>query len=191
MKHTLLAAVFAGLAGSAAVAGSPEPYIEHVYLQPPVVESDWDGFYGGLVGGLHSGVVTPGGFDFDGMSYGGFAGYNFQKGDMVVGAEVAAQRGTLDFAPPTLTMDMMVDAKVRVGYSMGDALLFASGGYSTVGTTGGFAAKGWNTGAGLDYAINDKVFVGAEYVYRNLPTAVPAIFSATSHSGQLRAGIKF
>jgi len=191
MKHTLLAAVIAGLAGSAAIAGSPEPYIEHVYVEPPVVESNWDGFYGGFVGGMQRGEVTPGPFQFDGTDYGGFGGYNFQTGDMVIGAEVAAQRGTLDFNPPVMTMDMLIDAKLRVGYSMGDALLFASGGYSTVGTTAGFAAKGWNAGAGIDFAITDKFFVGGEYVYRNLPTAVPAIFSASSHAGQLRAGIRF
>lgn len=190
MKHTLLAAVIAGLAGSAAIAGAPEPYIEHVYVEPPVVESNWDGFYGGFVGGMQRGDVSNL-FNFDGADYGGFAGYNFQTGNTVFGAEVAAQRGTLNFNPPSLTMDMLVDAKLRVGYSMGDALLFASGGYTTVGTTVGFAAKGWNAGAGIDFAISDKFFVGGEYVYRNLPTAVPPIFSASSHAGQLRAGIRF
>ncbi|MCB1330561.1 MAG: porin family protein [Maritimibacter sp.] len=191
MKTTLLAAVIAGLAGSAAFAGSPEPYIEHVYTEPPALDAEWDGFYAGLIGGIQNGEVTPGPFDFDGVSYGGFAGYNFQTGNTVFGAEIAAQRGTLDFAPPSLTMDMLVDAKVRVGYSMGDALLFASGGYSTAGTTIGFAAKGWNAGAGLDFAVTDKVFVGAEYVYRSMPTTVPAGFDVTSHAGQLRAGLKF
>jgi opacity protein-like surface antigen len=192
MKQTLLAAVIVGLAGSAANAGSPEPYIEYEYMEPPVVESDWGGFYGGLTGGMQSGDITPGAFTFDTVNYGGFAGYNFQQGQMVYGAEIAAQIGSLDINPgPVGNIDMLVDAKVRVGYSMGDALLFASGGYSTVGTDIVFAAKGWNVGAGLDYAINDRFFVGGEYVYRNLPTVVPAIFSASSHGGQLRAGIKF
>ena len=43
MKHTLLAAVIAGLAGSSAIAGSPEPYIEHVYMEPPAPAATWDG----------------------------------------------------------------------------------------------------------------------------------------------------
>lgn len=194
MKQTLLAAVIAGLAGSAAIAGSPEPYIEHVYVEPPVIESDWGGFYGGVIGGMHRGDITPGGFTFDATSYGGFAGYNFQQGQMVYGAEIAGQVGTLDLNPgPNFDIDMLIDAKVRVGYSLGDALLFASGGYSTIGMTtpATLAAKGWNAGVGLDYAVTEMFFVGGEYVYRNMPTTIPAGFDTTSHAGQLRAGIKF
>ncbi|HCQ64635.1 MAG TPA: hypothetical protein DIU07_05400 [Rhodobacteraceae bacterium] len=194
MKQTLLAAVIVGLAGSAAIAGSPEPYVEHVYMEPPVVENDWEGFYGGVTGGMQSGDITPGPFTFDATTYGGFAGYNFQQGQMVFGAEIAGQIGTLDVNPgPAFDVDMLLDAKVRVGYSFGDALLFASGGYSTFGATTPltFAATGWNAGVGLDYAITEKFFVGGEYVYRNMPTTIPAGFDATSHGGQLRAGIKF
>lgn len=191
MKHTLLATVIAGLAGSAALAGSPEPYIEHVYVDPPQMDAEWDGFYGGLLGGMQGGEINPGAFTFDSTTYGGFAGYNFQKGQMVFGAEIAAQMGSIDF-PPSFDVDMLVDAKVRLGYSLGDALVYASGGYSTFGSTAfAFAAKGWNAGAGIDYAVTDMFFVGGEYVYRNLPTTVPGGFDYTSHGGQLRAGIRF
>ena len=192
MKHTLLAAVIAGLAGSAAIAGSPEPYIEHVYMEPPAPAATWDGFYGGFLGGLQSGEVTPGPFEFDATTYGGFGGYNYQSGNMVIGGEVAAQIGTLDFDPPSYDIDMLVDLKVRLGYAMGDALLYAAGGYSTIGITtpATVAARGWNVGAGLDYAITDQFFVGGEYVYRNMPDTIPNTFDMDSHSGQLRAGIK-
>lgn len=197
MKHTLLAAVIAGLAGSAALAGSPEPYVEHVYMPPIEVEpaSTWEGFYFGGVGGFQSGEITPVLLEVDTTNYGAFAGYNFQSGNMVYGAEIAAQIGSADFTPgPTYDVNYMVDAKARVGYSMGDALLFASGGYTSVSiaTPGpGFDASGWNAGAGLDYAVTDKFFLGGEYVYRSLPNTTPAGFDVTSHGAQLRAGFRF
>lgn len=194
MKHTLLAVVISGLAGSAAVAGSPEPYIEHVYLEPPVVENQWDGIYGGVLGGMQSGEITEGPFEFDAVNYGVFAGYNYQQDNMVIGAEVAAQMGTMDFDNgDSFDIDMLVDAKVRVGYSFGDALVFASGGYSSLGMTSpdNFAATGWNAGAGIDYAISEQFFVGGEYVYRSLPNTEPGGFDYTSHGAQFRAGVKF
>lgn len=197
MKHTLLAAVIAGLSGSAAFAGSPEPYVEEVYMPPPIMvetAADWAGFYFGGIGGIQSGELAPVALQFDATNYGAFAGYNFQKGKMVYGVELAAQMGTVDFNPgPAFDINYLVDAKARVGYSMGDALVFASGGYTTSNTdfAGGFDASGWNVGAGLDFAVTEKFFVGGEYTYRSLPnTSIPGI-DVTSHSGQLRAGIRF
>ncbi len=191
MKNTLLHTLIAGLVGTAAIAGSPEPYIEEVYPDPLPVDAPWDGAYGGLVGGLQSGEITPGAFTFDETTYGVLAGYNLQMGDVVVGGELAAQIGEIDF-PPSYDIDMLVDAKVRLGYSFGDALIFASGGYSTFGSTDfGFAANGWNAGAGIDYAVTERFFVGGEYVYRNLENTAPGGFDYSSHGGQFRAGIKF
>lgn len=197
MKHTLLSAVIAGFVGSAAFAGSPDPYVEvePVYMPPIEVETgaDWEGFYAGGMAGIQSGEIAPIALQFDGTSYGGFAGYNFQSGKMVYGVEVAAQTGTVDLAPPALDLNYMIDAKARVGYAAGDALFFASGGYTTSSTDifGGFDASGWNVGAGLDYAVTEKFFLGGEYTYRNLPnTNFPAL-DASSHGGQVRAGIRF
>lgn len=191
MKTTLLAAVIAGLAGSAAIAGSPDTYIEYDYVDPPVLDATWAGFYGGIIGGIQSGEVSPIALTFDATNYGVFGGYNVQKDKLVFGIEVAGQVGTLK-VPAPLDIDMLIDAKARVGYSFGDALVFASGGYTTFGSTAlGIGAKGWNAGAGVDYAVTDRFFLGGEYVYRDLGTSVPAGFGVTSHGGQLRAGFRF
>ncbi|MEZ5769974.1 MAG: outer membrane beta-barrel protein [Paracoccaceae bacterium] len=190
MKYTLLATVIAGLVGSAALAGSPEPYIEEVYMPAPQPVADWAGFYAGGTGGIQSGTITPG-FTFDATTYGGFAGYNMQSGNLVYGVEIAAQTGTIRL-PPSFDLDYVVDAKARIGYSLGDALLYASGGYTTTDTgLLGLTASGWNAGAGLDYAVTDKFFLGGEYTYRNLPNTTPGGFDYASHGGQLRAGIRF
>lgn len=190
MKNTLLASVLVGITGGAALAGGPEPYIEYVDMSPEVAAS-WDGFYGGLVGGMQSGTITPGATSFNMTNYGGFAGYNYEHGQFVFGGEIAAQRGTITL-PAAFTVDYLIDAKARVGYSLGDALLFASGGYTTTSSSAfPFQASGWNAGGGVDYAVTEKVFVGGEYVYRNMSFSNPAGFNGSSHAGQLRAGIKF
>ena len=193
MKNPLLAAIIAGVFGNAAIAEGPEPYIEYVYPVQAQQNADWTGFYAGGLGGAQSGEISPGGNTFTTANLGGFAGYNFQKGQVVYGAEVAAQLGTMDLSGAPADVDLLIDAKARVGYSFGDALLFASGGYTTTdtGALGGLSANGWNAGAGLDYALSDKFFVGGAYIYRSLPNATPAQYDYASHGGQMRAGIRF
>jgi len=191
MKKMLLTAVVVGLAGSAAMAGSPEPYVEYVHMPPPEPETRWDGVYVGLLGGVLTGEVAELQTEFDATTYGGFAGFNFQDGDMVYGVEVALQTGRLSI-PETVDLDILFDAKARVGYSFGDALVFGSGGYSNLDADECcYQASGWNLGAGIDYALTEKFFVGGEYVYRSFNNPADVGEEATSHAGQLRLGLKF
>jgi len=66
------------------------------------VAQDWNGIYGGLTLGytLHeadhsfSNGAPSGSSDPNGALYGGFAGYGFQTGKMVIGAEVNFEGNT-------------------------------------------------------------------------------------------------
>lgn len=208
MKHTLLAAVIAGLAGSAAIAGSPEPYVEHVYMPPIEVDTgaDWEGFYAGLTVGVQNGdwdnePAGPPLFEVETLNYGGFAGYNFQSGDFVYGLEVAAQMGsaTIQTLPGDRDINYLVDARARIGYSFGDVLAYAAGGYTAAQVNlpapiGDTNMSGFNVGAGIDLAVTDKFFVGGEYVYRDLSgtfTPPATDFTANTHGFQARVGYRF
>jgi len=207
MKYTLLAAVVAGVAGTAAFAGSPEPYIEHVYMPPIEVESatDWQGFYVGLLGGIQNGDLefAPPDYTTSATTYGGFAGYNFQMGKMVVGAEIDGQMGSTDInlggvpiPNSPFGVNSLIDARARVGYAFGDVLAYAAAGYTAINIdlvpNPDLSATGWNAGAGIDFAATDKIFVGGEYVYRNLSgTYGGQPFDAVSHGFQARVGYRF
>lgn len=210
MKTAIMSTAIAAFAATAASAGTivaptPDPVIMPA---PAPVMSSWDGFYAGASLGWATGeytndptgaaIVTPG----DGFAYGGFAGYNFvMDGGFMIGAEVAGGRFSLEDAAAVNELNMtLFDAKLRVGFEAGRALVYASGGY-TMGTGevvnpgGTFPGEGsgWNLGAGVDYLVTDNVFVGAEYVYRDISDSLntPDDWNAQFHTFSVRAGIKF
>jgi outer membrane immunogenic protein len=209
MKKSLSISIAAIFAANAAFAGSLEPVVADPVPYVPVapMAADWSGFYVGATGGFAMGdfITDPGTAgevvnDIEGWTYGGFAGYNFQSGDIVYGAELGAQMGDLQFGGTDYDLNYLVDARVRVGYAMGDALIYAVGGYSfgefqlaaAPGTTG--TANGWNLGAGLEYNVTDNFFVGGEYVYRDMSGdygAGPTPIDVNMSTVQVRAGFRF
>ncbi len=208
MKYTLLAAVVAGLTGGAAIAGSPEPYIEYEYTPPIEVEpaSDWSGFYIGALGGIQNGDIidtTPNPnieYPFDSTNYGVFAGYNHQFNDFVGGVEIDAQMGSLESltlpSGPNLDIDYLVDARARLGFAFDSVLLYGAGGFTTTKVSTGAVtatASGWNAGVGADIAVTDSVIIGGEYIYRDLSGednfANP--LDVNSHGFQARVGFRF
>ena len=206
LATTALALGFA----SQALAGSPAPApAPAVTVAPPVAAaaaaSDWSGFYvGGLVS-FDSGDVTSfvNNVQITNLplvsttAFGGFAGFNKQMNNLVFGGELAYTTG--DIPVTTLANSFVtdrVDAKGRLGYSFGSALVYGVVGYSwaTTSDTGTlYPAAGLNYGVGLDYMINDHIFLGAEYLMRNLTGSDVGFnrIDATINSATLRAGYKF
>ena len=73
----------------------------------------------------------------------------------------------------TVWTENHIDLKLRVGYSVGQALIFGFGGYSTATiyedlNTEPMPVSGINYGVGMDYQLNDRFFVGADYTIRDL-----------------------
>ena len=141
---TLLAATAATLVATGALASgpvAPPPYV------PPVVMPqayDWSGAYAGV--GLTYGRMnfdTNGAIpmypDASGAGLSGIAGYNWQSGNFVYGAEVALdlsnRSGTNDCGVPgeTCTSRVRHQASVRgrFGMAMDRSLLFMTVGYAT------------------------------------------------------------
>lgn len=131
------------------------------------------------------------GFSPDGFIGGGLGGYNLQSGNWVFGAEIGID-GTFyeDKKPsryfPTLDtfkteVDWIATVAGRLGYASGRWFAYAKGGYAggdvelrLTSPTAGVAAKldswanGYVAGAGLEYALSDRVVLGVGYSHVGL-----------------------
>ena len=154
-----------------------------LFLSGAAEAQDWTGFYAG--GSLSYDTIEindlsygDGPVDMTGASLGLFAGYNFQSGNLVYGAEllVVDQSGDADdgdFLRPA-TADGSTQIRGRIGYVYGDVLPYlAIGATSTrvkvdhegLGNPADFAddtASGTSIALGLDWALNEKSFVRFE-----------------------------
>lgn len=184
----LAGAVFAGHALAADLV-DPDPV-------PPTPQEafetfSWAGFYAGAQIGYGSadgdlnalGVATSG--DLDGIVAGGLVGYNWQFDNVVFGVEADLnyvdfeRNGPLAGGTGGAEFDYLGTIGPRLGIVVDRALIYAEGGYAFAeyglqNTTGlgSFStddtANGWFVGGGIDYALTDTVFVGAEYNFVSL-----------------------
>ncbi len=204
---TCTAAVFA----TAGIAGSPEaPTLPSVNVLPVAAASsgDWSGFYaGGLVsfdGGTLDYANPPGtppfvSYTYDkSTSYGGFVGYNMQRGNLVFGAEADYNSGGIFVAGfPAEATTYTVDLKGRVGFAFGNALVYGVVGYSMTewSTIASYSAGGISYGGGVDYMMGNHMFVGAEYLARDMRGEQSGGSGNEGHSqiqsAQIRIGWKF
>ncbi len=149
---------------------------------------DWTGFYaGGAVGySFFDAKDRPpygfGGPDPDGFTGTAFAGANFQTGQLLLGMEADITGGDLKESKDWLTpleINYVGTVRGRVGFSMGDMLLYATGGlaYSRMTARHSIPADsaremflGWTAGAGIDLHVNERWFIRTEYLYTDLGT---------------------
>lgn len=174
LKNTLrtaaiaLPVTFFGVAAQAG--GLSEPVAEPVFVAPtpaPVMVAsgrDWTGFYAGGSLGYADLEGDDLGDDFSGLVYGGHAGYNYDFGSYVIGAELEGTFGDIDDGAG-IDFENVLRAKVRAGYDAGAFLPYVTAGYAqaTVSADGtDIDDDGYFYGAGVDYAFTDNITVGAE-----------------------------
>jgi opacity protein-like surface antigen len=168
LKTALIAAPLAFAGTFASAGGLAEPVAVVAPSAPiaaPVVAasgSDWTGAYGGLslgYGDVDADGVTG---DFEGLTYGGHVGYNYDLGNVVLGAELEAV-GTDDFINDAsgLELENVLRAKVRAGYDAGAFLPYVAAGVAQA-TVSGAEDEGYFYGFGVDYAVSDSFTVGGE-----------------------------
>ncbi len=214
MKILLLATTASFAFAGTVLAGNPAPISPAAaVIVPPVANTgaDWGGFYLGATYGMGLGgdmeYVTGGAVQgtFDdlesGSNYGAFAGYNIQRNNLVFGGEIAySQVDTPGYGPigfPAETFNYFVDGKARVGYAMNKVLVYGFAGYTVSQFELGantWATNGFNYGAGVDIMLGEHMFMGAEYIGRNLSgetSNAGQIQTTNIQAVQLRAGWKF
>jgi opacity protein-like surface antigen len=146
--------------------------------------TDWSGLY---VGASFAGMGGDARFDFrrddlDGAVPGVFLGYRHDLGDVVVGAQLDYLRGRLSvenrvpvgdprdgvFVTETqrFDLDRLVRLGVMVGADLGPVLVYGTAGVAQIAFSGVPTANsdgnGHFYGVGLDYALNDRLVMGAQ-----------------------------
>ncbi|EYD76750.1 putative outer membrane protein [Rubellimicrobium mesophilum DSM 19309] len=208
----LAAPAFAG--GFAPTASSPAPVAPVAVIAPAAVTpastgSDWSGFYvGGQFGfgnlSIDDNVSATDDEDFDGAVYGIHAGYMYDFGRVVVGGEIDwdATNINVDAAgsPDGVDLDSVARAKLRLGYDAGRALPYLTAGYARAMVSSDDDAidaalddsyDGHFYGIGIDYAVSDRISVGAEVLRHNFDDAPFDGIDTDVTTATLRASYRF
>jgi outer membrane immunogenic protein len=198
MKKTLLAAT-AILALSASAYAADLPSRTHAAVAPMATPPvfTWTGFYvGGSLGMLRDTQKVSDPNDWiaynykrssDGGLFGLNAGYNWQRGALVLGLEAdiaAATNSTSGNGAHTYSgkLKSLGTVRARVGYALDRALFYVTGGLAygdvsntavgdgdagAISRTSGWQT-GWTLGAGMEYAVAPHWTVRAEALYVDL-----------------------
>lgn len=171
---TTVAAAMAlvGLSGAANAGGLAEPVIQQAPTPmaapapaPVSYGGDWGGFYaGGQLGWGQLDADAFGDEDPDGALYGVHAGYNYDFGSFVLGAELDYDATDISDAATGIDLDSVARLKVKAGYDMGQFLPYVTAGVAQATTSGALDGTddGQFAGLGVDYQYNDRIRVGAE-----------------------------
>ena len=157
-----LTPAFAGSMSEPAAEPAPAP----VAAPAPVsMGGDWTGFYAGGSLGYADATGTDG-FDDSptGLTYGGFAGYDYDFGNFVLGGELEISGFNVTEETLGLDVDSVTRVKVRAGYDAGNALPYLTAGGARLATSGAIddSGNGYFYGAGLDYRVGGNMRVGGE-----------------------------
>lgn len=182
------------------IAGSVPAFAADMQLKapaPPLVNSTtWAGFYiGAGVGGMFNTSINPDTplldtFKMSGITYGGFAGRNWQVSSVVVGLEVNfdwanrhATNTIQESVTSTATVKYLGSARARIGFTPWQNMLLygtAGAGWAndtadiTDGKTTANAATnhfGWVGGGGLEYMFATNWTARLEYLHYDLGKA--------------------
>jgi outer membrane immunogenic protein len=192
MKRMLFAGLVLVAAGAlaelAAAADLGARYPQQPYYKAPLYNPvfTWTGFYLGLNGGGGWGRSSwdrTGDLDLSGGVIGGTAGFNWQTGQVVLGAEgdvdwsgVSGTTTTRCPAGCTTRNDWLGTVRGRLGYAFDRFLPYVTGGLAAGdirATTPGFAGAtqtnlGWTVGAGVEVAIAGPWSAKADYLHVEL-----------------------
>ena len=236
MRRIFAAALSLFALGGAARAADLPPAPQ---LPPMEAEPLWTGFYAGLnVGGAFGSsrnAFSIAGFGLptfntplQGVVGGGEAGYNWQTGPWVLGLEANFEGSGLSGSrtapclPPLCgalaasyaqNLSWFGTLRPRVGYALGNWLLYATGGgalgqvdTSATAAIGSFVANnkrsqtrgGWTLGGGLEVALAPGWSAKIEYLYLDLGShtttylATPPISNASRFSANvITAGVNY
>lgn len=170
---------------------------------PAQQATSWAGFYAGLSYSAVSGSIEENTLgsnfpDLDGDGAPGFfIGYNWQRDNLVFGAEVnhtAVETNYVGFA--NSIQEDVTELRGRVGYTPQDKLLvygFLGYAESTLDDTGAILDySGVSYGVGVDYKVWNNMFVGLELARRDMEDSSPGgTIGSEIDTISLRVGYKF
>ncbi len=178
--------------------GARAPYT----VNQPLNAYSWAGPYlganlGYAWGSVHNNPTKPSGF-----AGGLTAGYNWQSGPMVFGAEadIQATGANETFAPWKFSNPWFGTVRGRVGYAFNNIMFFGTGGLAfgelrgeTFGLSETHTRAGWTVGAGTEFGLTQNLSAKIEYLYVDLANSNFTITGASNgyRFGLLRAGVNY
>jgi opacity protein-like surface antigen len=127
---------------------------------------DWSGPYVGAQLGYADIDSNGGGLDGDGWLGGVHAGYRWDWGNFVAGAELDYDTAEIDLGAPGVgTLDDVARIKLMAGTELGRSLVYGTLGAAYASATVGGAElsdNGYFIGAGVDVPVTDRWSVGGE-----------------------------
>ena len=191
----------------------PLPTPDVVAAEPA---NDWTGFHlGALLGWTWADADTDaaegdgeGDVDADGVDGGVYAGFDYQMGNFVLGAEGDLIVSGVDGEAGPLSVDQGLNGslRARAGIALDQFLLYGTGGAALTavelgrgGTDDDATLWGWTVGAGAEAMITDNITARVEYRYTDYEDetfsvgAPPASVESdlSTHSVRAGVGVKF
>jgi outer membrane immunogenic protein len=202
--------VLASIVASVGVAGAADLSPKPVYTKappPPVILSDWAGFYLGVHGGGGWDSASANGLSAktSGGLAGGHAGYNWQFGSVVLGLEGDFDGGSITGTDSTgavnVKTDELASIRGRLGYTFAPNVLA----YGTAGAGWGHTAlsdlagdndklwqTGWVAGGGLEYKFYGNWSVRAEYLHYGFDSGSTTNFDSIKNDiDVVRGGVSY
>ena len=155
----------------------------------------WSGVYAAASVGYDQ-ITDTNGFVTDygvGTIYGAVVGYNHQVDErFVVGVEADFNQYDIPFTKASfISVVDVVSARVRVGFVLGDAMIYATAG-AVYGTTNiNLEDYGRVVGVGVDYKLTEYIFAGVNYQHINFRNFNNAGIDANLDSVRARVGLHF
>lgn len=142
-----------------------EPEIYEAAPMPVMQSMDWTGGYLGAQLGYADIDSNGGALDGNGFLGGVHAGYRWDFGQYVAGAEIDYDKADIDIGADGDTLDNIARLKLIAGAELGRSLVYGTVGAAHASATVGGASlsdTGYFLGAGMDYAVTDRWTVGGE-----------------------------
>ena len=195
IKATAALAAVTAFGTMPALAGGPtEVYTEPTGAPAPVVvaapNADWSGLYVGGQLGYGDVDASAGGLDGSGFTTGLPAGYRADFGQFVAGVEGNYDWTDIELGGGAATLDNVARLKLIGGYDMGPALVYgtvaAVRAESSLGNDSGYAL-----GVGMDYALSDRMTLGAELLEHRFDNFVGSGVDLDATTFNTRVGFRF
>jgi outer membrane immunogenic protein len=199
--RTIVIAAFSLASASAALAADlPD---RNYYTTPePLGMFSWAGPYLGANAGYEWGTVSNNPAKPSGFAGGLEAGYNWQRGQFVLGAETDIQGSTANdtFAPWKFSNPWFGTLRGRAGIAFSNVLVFGTAGLAYGGLTADSmglsedrTSLGWVAGAGIEVGFTPHWSAKAEWLYLDLSDRSYSLTGTTNGlaANLLRMGVNY
>ena len=198
MKNIVIFAI-SGLMAAPAFAGGPvivqdEPMIEAPAPMAVASNGNWGGLYAGAQLGYADVGSNGAGLDGTGVIGGVHAGYRYDLGMAVVGAEVDYDAASVELGEFGDTLDSVARLKLMAGADLGSALVYGTFGAAYANATVAdvkLNGNGYFGGVGVAYAVSDSWTVGGEVLLHRFDDFDGSGVDLEATTATVRASLRF